>query len=66
MITSEQVELIASETSTPIFIVSGAALALERRGVSCSAADLIPAVLNMERVQEPRKTSRLFGRRRAK
>lgn len=66
MITSEQVELIAAETYTPIFIVSGAALALERRGVSCSAADLIPAVLNMERVEVPRKTSRLFGRRRAK
>lgn len=66
MITSEQVELVAAETSVPVSIVSGAALALERRGVSCSAADLIPAVLNMERVEVPGKTSRLFGRRRAK
>ena len=66
MITTEQVELIASETLVPTFIVSGAALALERRGVSCTAADLIPAVLNMERVEAPKKTSRLLGRRRVK
>lgn len=66
MITTEQVELVASETLVPTFIVSGAALALERRGLSCTAADLIPAVLTMERVEVPKKTSRLLGLRRMK
>lgn len=67
MITTEQVELVAEETLVPTFIVSGAALAIERRGLQCSAADLIPAVLNMERVEVPRGRKRrmgLLGRRK--
>ncbi|MEX2586857.1 MAG: hypothetical protein WD602_02540 [Actinomycetota bacterium] len=66
MITSEQVELVAAETLVPVSIVSGAALAVERRGLSCTAADLIPAVLNMELVRVPKKTSRIRGGRRLK
>lgn len=66
MITTEQVELVAAETLVPIFIVSGAALALERRGLSVTAADLIPAVLNMERVEVPKRTARRLGGRRAR